>query len=185
MASLSPSPNIDRLPDRSPARTIPRAALAVLILLSLSPTLPAAADDAAACAARTRGQHCGGPVKRSLAGRARYRYAPGALTIRQLPASASPRSAESGEYGPRAPARRRCPRWMRGRMLCGAFDRRPAAASLPDALLVPPNAETTPLLAALGIPIIEDVPPIFILDGRPRAAAPSDPARLFEHGVWP
>lgn len=46
------------------------------------------------------------------------------------------------------------------------------ASELPDALLVAPNPQTAPVLAALGLPVIDDVLPIAVLNpGRSRDSA--------------
>jgi hypothetical protein len=63
---------------------------------------------------------------------------------------------------------RNCPYWMRKYMICRAFRSRTVLPSLPTALISPPNPETVLVITAIGLPAIDGVPPVVILQEEQR-----------------
>ncbi len=74
--------------------------------------------------------------------------------------------------------KRDCPGWMHKHSVCGAVRKRSQFTKLPDALIMPPNPETASVLAAIGIPMIDDVPPIFILRNQQIGTSTSEDPRF-------
>jgi hypothetical protein len=203
MACLSSCANIDghseaghrrnsSLPHPKPSGKRFRQALcAAAILLSLSYAMPAIADELPEYSAGSRhaaGRHRGELHKRRLRAVMRPRFSMRSLNIPQLPVSAGGPFADSagGPGQSVAGAMHGCPRLMRRQMICAAFNDYVRPSALPDALIVPPNAETMPTIAAIGIPAIEGVPPIMFLEDHQRAAPThKDPGRMLNNAGSP